>query len=193
MQNGLRERPLCLIWLDARAADVDALGFAAATIARLKSGWQRWTPLGYADAMTMPTDEELAALGEAFDLFTRRYKLAEALGPEKPLNELDKQVLFYVAKHTDCGPTDAARFLGVANTTISSATDRLAKRDLLERHRPEADRRSVALRLTRTGQQRVDAMSAMYSELHRRMLEPLTVAERRRLIDMMTKIISYGA
>jgi len=143
--------------------------------------------------MTMPTDEELAALGEAFDLFTRRYKLVEALSPEKPLNELDKQVLFYVAKHADCGPTDAARFLGVANTTISSATDRLAKRDLLERHRPEADRRSVALRLTKAGQKRVDAMSAMYGALHLRMLEPLTGAERQQLIGMMTKIISYDA
>lgn len=141
--------------------------------------------------MTMPTDEELAALGDAFELFTRRYKLAEALGPEKPLNELDKQVLFYVARNRDCGPTDAARFIGVANTTISSATDRLAKRDLIERHRPEADRRSVALRLTATGQKRVEAMSAMYGELHRRMLEPLTVTERRQLIAMMTKITSH--
>lgn len=139
--------------------------------------------------MTRPTDEQLAALGEALDLFTRRYKLAEVLGREKPLNELDKQVLFYVAKHPDCGPTDAARFLGVANTTISSATDRLAKRDLIERHRPEADRRSVALRLTESGQQRVDTISAMYGELHRHMLEPLTVRERRQLIAMMAKII----
>lgn len=141
--------------------------------------------------MTIPTDEELAALGEAFDLFTRRYKLAEALSPEKPLNELDKQVLFYVARHPDCGPSDAARFLGVANTTISSATDRLVKRELLERHRPEADRRAVALRLTPAGQERASTMSAMYSNLHRRMLEPLTAAERRQFLAMMAKIISY--
>jgi DNA-binding MarR family transcriptional regulator len=140
--------------------------------------------------MTMPTNEELAALGEAFDLFTRRYKLAEALSPEKPLNELDKQVLFYVAKHPNCGPTDAARFIGVANTTVSSATDRLVKRDLLERHRPEADRRSVGLRLTTTGENRVAMMSAMYGELHRRMLQPLSVAERQQLIAMMSKITS---
>ena len=143
--------------------------------------------------MTMPTNEELAALGEAFDLFTRRYKLAEAIGPEKPLNELDKQVLFYLAKHPDCGPTDIARFLGVPGTTISSATDRLAKRDFLERHRPEADRRSVALRLTGPGATRVEKMSAMYGELHRRMLAPLTVVERRELIGMLTKIISYDS
>lgn len=139
----------------------------------------------------MPTDEELAALGESMDLFTRRYKLAEALGPEKPLNEIDKQVLFYVARQPGCGPSDVARFLGVANTTISSATDRLAKRHLIERHRPETDRRAVALRLTLSGQQRVDRMSAMYRALYRRMLEPLSEAERRQLIATMAKIISY--
>lgn len=144
-------------------------------------------------AMTMPTDEELAALGEAFDLFTRRYKLAEALGPEKPLNELDKQVLFYVARHAGCGPTDAARFLGVANTTISSATDRLVKRDLIARDRPEVDRRAVALRLTPAGQRKVDGLQAMYGALHRRMLDPLTATERRQLIAMMAKIISHDA
>lgn len=139
----------------------------------------------------MPTNEELAALGDAFDLFTRRYKLAEALGPEKPLNEVDKQVLFYVAKNPGCGPTDAARFLGVANTTITSATDRLVKRDLVVRQRPEADRRAVALLLTAAGRIRVKALMAMYGELHRRMLEPLTAAERRQLIAMMAKITSY--
>ncbi|WBH17435.1 MarR family winged helix-turn-helix transcriptional regulator [Sphingomonas radiodurans] len=140
--------------------------------------------------MTTPTDEELAALGDAFDLFTRRYKLAEALGPEKPLNELDKQVLFYVARHPGCGPSDVARFLSVANTTISSATDRLVKRDLLARQRPAADRRAVALQLTPAGQGRVDRLAAMYGNLYRRMLGPLTAQERRDMIAMMTKITS---
>jgi DNA-binding MarR family transcriptional regulator len=138
----------------------------------------------------MPTDEELAALGQAFDSFTRRYKLAEALGPEKPLNELDKQVLFYVAEHPGCGPTDAARFLGVANTTISSATDRLVKRDLLGRQRIDADRRAVALRLTAAGQAKVSTLLDQYGQLYRHMLGPLTVEERKQLIAMLAKITS---
>ena len=143
--------------------------------------------------MTRPTDEELSALGEAFDLFTRRYKLAEILASEQPLNELDKQVLFHIARQPGCGPTDVARFLGVANTTMSSATDRLVKRGLIERRRPEADRRAVSLHLTAAGQGRVDVLAAMYGELHRRMLEPLSATERQQLIAMMAKIVSYDA
>lgn len=141
--------------------------------------------------MTNPTDKQLATLGAAFDTFTRRYKLSDALGPDKPLNELDKQALLYVAKHPDCGPSDIARFLAVPNTTMSSATDRLAKRGLLERNRPEDDRRAVALRLSAEGAQRVDAFVAAYQEVYRRMLEPLSPVERDTFLGLMTKIVSY--
>lgn len=143
----------------------------------------------YANVMTTPTDKQLAALGAAFDAFARRYKLLDALGPETPLNELDKQALIYVADHPGCGPTDVARFLAVPNTTISSATDRLVKRGLLDRHRPEGDRRAVALRLSAEGKARADAIVTAHLELYRRMLAPLTPAERKSFIHMIGKIV----
>lgn len=97
----------------------------------------------YAVAMTKPTDDQLVTLGSAFETFTRRYKLAEGMSAEKPLNELDKQTLFYVAQRPACRSIDVARFLGTANTMISSATDRLVKRGLLKRARVEKDHRRL--------------------------------------------------
>ncbi|RTL94255.1 MarR family transcriptional regulator [Ancylobacter aquaticus] len=141
--------------------------------------------------MSIPTDDELATLGTAFDTFARRYKLADALGAEKPLNELDKQALLYVAEHPGCGPSDVARFLGVANTTISSATDRLAKQGLLERHRAEGDRRAVALTLTEAGDARAKAYVAAHRDLYRRMLGPLSPSERTNFITLITKIVYH--
>ncbi|TCK30622.1 DNA-binding MarR family transcriptional regulator [Ancylobacter aquaticus] len=141
--------------------------------------------------MTIPTDDELATLGAAFETFARRYKLADALGPEKPLNELDKQTLLYIAEHPRCGPTDVARFLAVANTTISSATDRLVKQGLLGRHRPEGDRRAVALQLTADGEARARAYIAAHYELYRRMLGPLSPTERTSFIALITKIVHH--
>jgi DNA-binding MarR family transcriptional regulator len=141
--------------------------------------------------MTTPNDDQLAALGAAFDAFTRRYKLADALSSERPLNELDKQILLYVAESPACGPTDVARFLGVPNTTISSATDRLVKREFLERHRLEDNRRAVALRLTEEGTRRVQAILAAHQDLYRRMLDPLSPAERERLIAIVSKIVHH--
>src|SRR3546814_9216032 len=81
----------------------------------------------------MPTDHQLAMLGAAFDAFSRRYKLAEALSSDKPLNELDKQTLLYVADHPACGPSDVARFLGVANTTISRSEEHTSELQSLMR------------------------------------------------------------
>ncbi len=146
---------------------------------------------GIADDMTNPTDDQLASLGAAFDAFARRHKLVDALGSETQLNELDKQTLLYVADHPGCGPTDVARFLAVPSTTISSSTDRLVKRGLLERHRPEGDRRAVALRLSAGGKTRADAILAAHRELYRRMLAPLSPAERKSLIRMIAKIVSH--
>jgi DNA-binding MarR family transcriptional regulator len=80
----------------------------------------------------------------------------------------------------------------VPNTTISSATDRLVNRGLLERHRPAGDRRAVALRLSADGKARADAIVAAYRDLYRRMLEPLSPAERRSFIRMITKIVQNG-
>ena len=76
------------------------------------------------------------------------------------------------------------------NTTVSSATDRLVKRGLLERRRPEHDRRAVALHLTATGRERAEGLLAAFRALYRQMLAPLSEAERETLIVLMTKIVS---
>lgn len=138
--------------------------------------------------MTKPTDAQLAALGAAFDTFAQRFKLAEAVDAEPSLNEIDKQALLYVAGHPDCGPTDIARHFGVANTTLTSAADRLVKRGLLDRSRPEGDRRAVALRLSEAGKERVNAFMAAHREMYRSLLAPLSTDDRDHLIRIMTKI-----
>lgn len=138
--------------------------------------------------MTKPSDAQLAALGAALDAFARRYKVAESLSGELPLNEVDKQVLLLVAEHSDCGPTDAARLLNVATTTLTSAADRLEKKGLLERVRLASDRRAVALRLSEAGRVRVDAFLDMHRNMYRKLLAPLSSDERNELIRLMTKV-----
>lgn len=138
----------------------------------------------------MPTDEQIATLSAALETFSRRYKLSDA-GSAKALTELDKQVLFYVRRHPACGPTDVARYLGVAMTTISSATDRLAKRGLLDRHRSDGDRRAVALVLSEAGNAHVLNQERGYAEMFRTMLARLTPEEREVFIGMMEKISYY--
>ncbi|WP_102960883.1 MarR family winged helix-turn-helix transcriptional regulator [Mangrovicella endophytica] len=138
--------------------------------------------------MTTPTDDQIETLGAALDTFVRRFKLADAVRADKPLNEVDTQTLLYVRDHPACGPTDVARFLAVPVTTISSATDRLAKRGLLERRRVEGDRRAVALGLSDAGTAHLAAYEEAHRDLYRFMLQRLSPAERDSFISMIAKI-----
>jgi DNA-binding MarR family transcriptional regulator len=141
--------------------------------------------------MNEPTDEQITKIGAAFDDFTRRHKLADAGGAERPLNELDKQVLLFTGDNPGCGPSDVARFLAVPNTTISSATDRLVKRGLLDRDRIEKDRRAISLRLSENGEETAVALRQVHQDLYRMMLQRLSPAEREQFINIITKIVYY--
>jgi DNA-binding MarR family transcriptional regulator len=140
--------------------------------------------------MTRPTEDQIAALSAAFEAFVRRFKMADTSTSDRPLNELDFQTLLYVADNPGSGPTDVSRFLGLPLTTVSSATDRLAKRGLLERHRPEGDRRAVALRLSEAGAARVQERVQAHRALNAMMLERLAPSERKAFIRLVTKIAS---
>ena len=137
----------------------------------------------------MPTQDEIAQLFEAFEGFTRNFKVAEAAAAaDNALNALDQSALIFVADHPGCALSDAARYLNVAMTTMSSATDRLVKKGLVERERPEDNRRSVALVATRTGSAIVDRHAEVYRELCRHMLTRLDDRERTEWIRLARKI-----
>lgn len=140
--------------------------------------------------MSDPTDEQVANLAAALEVFSRRFKLMD-VGTGRPLAEIDKHILHYVEASPGCGPTDVARYLGVAMTTISSATDRLAKRGLLDRLRPSDDRRAVALRLTDEGKSYTAAHRQAHASMFRTMLGGLSPEERDGFVAMVTKIASY--
>jgi DNA-binding MarR family transcriptional regulator len=141
--------------------------------------------------MNEPTDEQMTKIGAAFDAFTRRHKLADAGGTERPLNELDKQVLLFAGDNPGCGPSDLARFLAVRNTTISSATDRLVTRGLMDRTRIEKDRRAISLRLSKEGEATVAALRQVHQDLYRMMLKRLSPEEREQFIHIITKIVYF--
>ncbi|MEO3385344.1 MarR family winged helix-turn-helix transcriptional regulator [Mesorhizobium sp. CAU 1741] len=140
--------------------------------------------------MTTPSDDQIAMLANALDTFSRRYKLTDT-GADRPLTELDNQVLLFVAGHPSCGPTDVARFLDVAATTISSATDRLVKRGLLNRQRLEGDRRAVALTLSEDGEAYVSTYKHAHDSLFRMMLERLLPEERETFLHLISKIAHH--
>lgn len=139
--------------------------------------------------MSEPAKELVEQLTRAFERFTRRFKVAEAAAAaDNALNALDAQTLMLVAANPGSGLGDVARDLNVAMTTMSSAVDRLVKKGLVERKRPEGDRRAVELTATAEGRGVVADQKAAYRNACRAMLRALTPAERIELIRLTEKI-----
>ncbi len=146
-------------------------------------------PTCFATAMTEPTQEQVEQLTRAFARFTRRFKVADAAAAaDNALNALDAETLVFVGDNPGCGIGDVARYLKVAMTTMSSAIDRLVKKELIERRRPEDDRRSVALKATARGRRAIQDHVAGYRQACRAMLRSLDPGEQRELIRLSEKI-----
>ena len=138
---------------------------------------------------TEPTPQQIEQLTRAFERFTRKFKVAEAAAAaDNALNALDAQTLVYVEEHPGCLMGDVARYLNVAMTTMSSAIDRLVKKALIDRRRPEDNRRAVALTATETGRGAVEDLAAGYRAACQMMLRSLEPTERNELIRLTEKI-----
>lgn len=142
--------------------------------------------------MTEPTPEQIEKLATAFERFTRRFKVAEAAAVmQNSLNPLDIQALLFIDDHPECNLGDVARHLQVALTTMSSSADRLVRREMIERQRPEANRRSVALRITDKGQQVVAGYIDGYRASCKAMLRALNTVDQTEFLRITQQIAKY--
>ncbi|KAB2685792.1 MarR family winged helix-turn-helix transcriptional regulator [Brucella pseudogrignonensis] len=142
--------------------------------------------------MTQPTPDQIEQLAVAFERFTRRFKVAEATAAmQNSLNALDIQALLYIDEHPGCTLGDVARHLQVALTTMSSSVDRLVRREIIQRQRPETNRRSVALSLTDKGHQVVAGYIDGYRASCKAMLEALDPADQIRFLHLTQQIANY--
>lgn len=142
--------------------------------------------------MTDPSAEQVQQLTLAFERFTRRFKIAEAAtAMESSLTALDVQTLLFLNEHPGCTLGDAARSLQVAMTTMSSSIDRLVRRDMVNRERSEANRRTVALSITSRGEEAVVGYVRGYQASCRAMLVSLDAAERADFVRLAQKIANH--
>lgn len=142
--------------------------------------------------MTQPTPDQIEQLAVAFERFTRRFKVTEAAAAmQNSLNALDIQALIFIDEHPACNLGDVARHLQVALTTMSSSVDRLVRREIIERQRPETNRRSVALSLTDKGHQVVAGYIDGYRASCKAMLEALDPADQENFLRLTQQIAKY--
>jgi DNA-binding MarR family transcriptional regulator len=99
------------------------------------------------------------------------------------LSAADSTLLAHLDEDRAVRPTELARHLGVAASTLSAAIARLARHGYVSQGRDAKDARAIDLRLSAKGAAAMQASSVLDSALVANMLEHLTAAERRRALD----------
>ncbi|HEX8169030.1 MAG TPA: MarR family transcriptional regulator [Thermoanaerobaculia bacterium] len=84
--------------------------------------------------------------------------------------------------------SDISERLGLALSSTTGVVDRLVERRLVERARPESDRRTVRVVLTTRGRRALETVTADRIRLGRAMIERLEPRERDLLLSLFRKI-----
>jgi len=99
------------------------------------------------------------------------------------LSAADSTLLAHLDEDRSTRPTELAKHLGLAASTLSAAIARLAKLGYVTLGRAAADRRAVDLRLTDKGVAAMQASSVLDADLVANMLAQLSSSERKRALD----------
>ncbi|HEX5191798.1 MAG TPA: MarR family winged helix-turn-helix transcriptional regulator [Solirubrobacteraceae bacterium] len=82
-----------------------------------------------------------------------------------------------------------SRHLEVSTGAMTNRLDKLEREGLVRRDRDPNDRRGVLLTLTDAGSERLDAYIDRGARRERKLLEGLTQTEKRRLNDLLAKLL----
>lgn len=100
----------------------------------------------------------------------------------------DIHSLRFIVQNPGCMSGELAAHLDVVATTATSIVDRLVRRGLVRRERPETNRRTVALSLTEDGTEAFARISAEERETMRLLLDALPEADRDGFAKAMATI-----
>jgi DNA-binding MarR family transcriptional regulator len=108
------------------------------------------------------------------------------------LSRSETAVLRLLADHGPATMSDISTRLGIAFSSATGVVDRLVERGLVERTRPEEDRRTVRVALTRRGHRAHDAFMADRIAFSREILAALDPGERKTLLALFRKVTEDG-
>ncbi|MBB4823379.1 DNA-binding MarR family transcriptional regulator [Sporosarcina luteola] len=118
------------------------------------------------------------------DINQMLFKLAKKDAESNGLTVPQLKALYKISSHPDIGLVELAESLKLTNSTVSGVVDRLVQQGLIERQVPPHDRRSVTIRLSATGEEKLLAIVADESMLVKklRIIEQLPEEELGQLL-----------
>ncbi|HEX6164431.1 MAG TPA: MarR family transcriptional regulator [Vicinamibacterales bacterium] len=99
------------------------------------------------------------------------------------LSAADSTLLAHLDEQRATRPTELAKHLGLAASTLSAAINRLAKLEYVTLDRAARDGRAIDLRLTAKGAAAMQASSVLDAALVAKMLGRLSSSERKRALE----------
>ena len=97
-------------------------------------------------------------------------------------------VLALIEANAGLSQTRLAEILGIDRSTLVAVIDKLEHQGLVERAARPNDRRSHALKLSRQGQSRFEALARLVKKHEARIARRLSARERATLIELLQRI-----
>lgn len=97
-------------------------------------------------------------------------------------------VLAYVSRHDGMTQSDLANMLEIGKAALGCLIDRLESSEFVERRPDATDRRIKRIYLSGKGKETVQKMSVQSHEMSERILEGMSMKERRQLAEQLDKV-----
>lgn len=133
-----------------------------------------------------PDVEEMAReLMGCFDELVREFLVTNEGGS---YSASEKSLLRLLGDQGPSNMSDISSHLGLALSSTTGLIDRLVERRIVERARPDSDRRTVRVMLTTRGRKALEGLNADRIRLGRAMLERLEPPQRQTLLQLFRRI-----
>ena len=132
---------------------------------------------------------------ELIELLVRFWRVLHDVSAPTRHGELTAQQFWLLRQLRRRGSSrvgDLALALGIAQSSLTAASQRLAAAGLLTRERDAADERVVQLTLTAAGAERVDAWRAQRRETLTALLSSLDPAQQRQLTELLELLLAHA-
>jgi DNA-binding MarR family transcriptional regulator len=116
----------------------------------------------------------------------------QAVGEPRGLHRLEYSLLMLVRENPGCTASSLAKALGISMPNTVLWLDRVAAKGWVEREPSQSDRRSNHLRLTALGEEQASAATAALTQAEARGLDPLSLAERAILAELLHRMAAIG-
>ncbi len=135
------------------------------------------------------------ALDAGFQIHLAQIKLSEKRGAYKADSELtpgEFSVLWVIGLNPDSKQGSIANSLHIKAAHMTKLVDRLVNADLVYRHFPDDDRRSVRLRLSKTGKSKLKKHKGFYIKPEISEHMNLNKTEYKELVRLLQKLNAIG-